>query len=60
MNGYEFLGSYWFPVLIGLYIIARYGFRSWNRLMRHMNVRNAGWPPAHLDADGDFKVDPEE
>lgn len=60
MNGYEFMGAYWLPILIGLYIIARYGFRCWNRLMRHLNVRKHGWPPAHLDADGDFKPDSEK
>lgn len=26
----------------------------WSRLMRHLNVRSKGWPPPHLDADGDF------
>jgi hypothetical protein len=26
-----------------------------NRFIRHLNVRKAGWPPAHLDADGDWK-----
>jgi hypothetical protein len=24
-----------------------------NRFIRHWNVRKAGWPPNHLDADGD-------
>lgn len=24
-------------------------------LLRHWNIRKQGWPPAHLDADGDFK-----
>jgi len=33
-------------------------FRPWNRLMRHLNIRKAGWPPAHCDADGDFKPEP--
>lgn len=27
----------------------------WNRLLRHLNIRKAGWPPSHLDADGDWK-----
>ena len=27
---------------------------SWSRLMRHLNIRKNGWPPEHLDADGDF------
>jgi len=26
-----------------------------NRPLRHMNIRKHGWPPAHCDADGDFK-----
>ena len=30
----------------------------WNRLLRHLNVRKAGWPPVHLDADGDWKPEP--
>ncbi len=30
-------------------------FRLPNRIIRHLNVRRVGWPPAHLDADGDFK-----
>jgi hypothetical protein len=30
-------------------------FRLPNRLLRHLNIRKAGWPPAHVDADGDFK-----
>lgn len=55
MNGYEFMGAYWFLVLLAIYIISRCAFRCWNRLMRHLNVRKHGWPPAHLDADGDFK-----
>lgn len=30
-------------------------FRLPNRLIRHLNIRARGWPPSHLDADGDFK-----
>lgn len=26
-----------------------------NRWMRHMNIMAKGWPPIHLDADGDWK-----
>ena len=25
------------------------------RFIRHLNISKAGWPPAHLDADGDWK-----
>jgi len=27
--------------------------------MRAINIKNHGWPPAHCDADGDFKPEPE-
>lgn len=30
-------------------------FLMWNRLVRHLSVRSKGWPPSHLDADGDWK-----
>jgi|GEM_PF-1176381 hypothetical protein len=40
--------------------LAAYPFRIvflvWNRLMRHLNIRARGWPPPHLDADGDWKT----
>ena len=31
----------------------RYAWLTFNRFMRHFNIRKHGWPPAHLDADGD-------
>lgn len=30
-------------------------FKCWNRFLRMLNIRAHGWPPAHCDADGDFK-----
>lgn len=33
-------------------------FRMLNRWCRSRNIVSRGWPPAHLDADGDFKPDP--
>lgn len=27
----------------------------WSRFWRHWNIRKHGYPPAHCDADGDFK-----
>ena len=40
----------WVPLLIveQLRIVA-------SRWMRTRNIRAAGWPPPHLDADGDWK-----
>jgi len=35
-------------------------FRLPNRIIRHLNIRKHGWPPAHCDADGDFKPEPED
>lgn len=29
-------------------------FRLPNRIIRHRNIVARGWPPAHLDADGDL------
>jgi hypothetical protein len=31
-----------------------------NRFLRHWNIRKHGYPPAHCDADGDFKPTPIE
>ncbi len=32
-------------------------FKFWNRFMRMLMIRKHGWPPDHLDGDGDFAVD---
>lgn len=35
--------------------IIRVPFILINRFIRHLSIRKAGWPPAHVDADGDWK-----
>jgi hypothetical protein len=30
-----------------------FAFRCWNRYLRSRNIAARGWPPEHLDADGD-------
>ncbi len=38
-------------------------FRAFNRAHRTKNIQSQGWPPRHLDADGDYyepKKDEEE
>lgn len=30
-------------------------WKAFNRFLRHLNIRKHGWPPSHLDADGDFE-----
>lgn len=31
-----------------------------NRIIRNRNIAARGWPPSHLDADGDWKPEPKE
>lgn len=33
----------------------RLGWKLANRILRSANVALRGWPPPHLDADGDWK-----
>lgn len=51
-------GGYWLIaifVLIACVAIINSVERLWNRTMRTLRVSLRGWPPAHLDADGDWK-----
>jgi len=47
-------------VLVEVYMLfwtvafsTKYMFLAWNRILRSRNIRAQGWPPAHLDGDGD-------
>lgn len=44
--------------LSNIHVPLNFIFRLWNRYLRSKNIRSQGWPPPHLDADGDFKPDP--
>jgi hypothetical protein len=35
-------------------------FKVINRIVRHRTIVKMGWPPPHLDADGNAIGDPEE
>jgi hypothetical protein len=59
MNVFQFMSDSPFVTLCVVYMVTSTFFRCWNRVLRHLNVRSKGWPPAHLDADGDFKPEPE-
>jgi len=48
--------AFWFGVIA----VQLVGFRLPNRLFRTLNVLFRGWPPEHLDADGDFKKVPKQ
>lgn len=60
----EFAHQHVFLAFCGLLIIGQLlGYILWklpNRIIRHMNLRKNGWPPIHLDLDGDWKPEPKE
>lgn len=51
---WHFIGA---AMLIG--IPFNFLFKIWNRYLRSRNIRAHGYPPAHCDADGDFKPEKE-
>jgi len=50
----------WLGFVIIFYIPVELIFKVINRFIRRSNIKNKGWPPAHLDADGDWKPDKEK
>lgn len=40
------------------YFMVNMILRVWSRFMRYLMVSKHGWPPSHLDADGDWKEEP--
>lgn len=46
-----FLGPFVFVVFA---VCCHYIFLFYNRLLRTVKVLFRGWPPEHIDADGDF------
>ena len=59
MNIWEFFNENWFLAFIIVcsiyYMFKIIFFILPNRVLRHANIRKHGYPPAHCDADGDFK-----
>lgn len=51
----NFMG--WHPYLtFFLFALAtQFIYSLFSRMFRAMNIRKHGWPPAHCDADGDFR-----
>ena len=47
-------------VLNGFAVPFKFAGFFWNRYLRSKNIAARGWPPAHLDADGDFKPEQAE
>lgn len=51
-----FADNHWFLAFIVIWFVCQIAispFRLINRVIRHRNIAKAGWPPAHLDGDGD-------
>ncbi len=69
MNVLEFMATNpWQTFFLGPFVIILLGmittafagtlrilFKTTNRVLRTIKVALRGWPPTHLDADGDFK-----
>ena len=51
---WRFIG-YWILLSVVFGIPAKVIMFLWNRLLRFFNMRKNGYPPSHIDADGDFK-----
>lgn len=53
---WEFVGMS--TLLYGVaFFITNGVLRMWSRFLRMLMVRKQGWPPPHLDADGDWPTD---
>ena len=61
MNAWDFWNAHPFLAWCALWLLwapaAIVGqlVRLANRFVRKANIKAAGWPPSHLDADGDWK-----
>lgn len=55
----NFMGEHpvlaFFLMLIILHAFVEYPLSIVNRWIRHRNIVARGWPPEHLDGDGDWK-----
>mgnify|MGYP003612988700 CR=1 FL=1 len=58
---FTFQGFWYFlGVTILLGMVLNFILSMYNRTFRHFNIRKHSYPPAHCDADGDFKQQKEE
>ena len=53
-SGWHFAGAFMLIWLL-LYFSVNFLLKLWVKLLRAVMVSLRGWPPTHLDADGDFK-----
>lgn len=63
MNLYQFLLDLpWLAALFAYLLVKALGWviKLLCRALRTINIALRGWPPPHLDADGDFRPDADE
>lgn len=49
----DFADRHWFLAL-AMILALKFPFLIMNRVLRSLNIALRGWPPPHVDADGDF------
>lgn len=55
MTAYEFMSdSPWLTFFLA-WFLTELVFKITNRILRTIKVCVKGWPPSHIDADGDWK-----
>lgn len=57
MSAWATAHPYLFALLFVITLMTSLQFVAgvWSRFLRHLNILRAGWPPPHIDADGDWK-----
>lgn len=56
MNYWQFVADHPVLAVIVTYLLfspVRYAYKAYRRKIQHQNIAVSGWPPTHLDADGD-------
>ena len=59
MDIYQFMSASPILTVILVMLGAHYFVALVNRIFRHSGTSGHGYPPAHCDADGDFRQDSE-
>lgn len=57
MTFWNFWHEHYFLAFCAIYFGFETSLRIVSRTLRTINIAIRGWPPAHLDADGDWKKD---
>lgn len=55
MTFYDFASEHYFATILLAWFLMWSVTVCWIRLFRVIQISKHGWPPEHLDADGDWK-----